>query len=76
MAILTPYNAQIRELERACRRRTSQGVVISNVDTFQVDLAISPLDLPIHLPYISNVDTFQVPPLPPALPPAPTDTNP
>ena len=36
VAILTPYNAQIRELERACRRRASPSLAISNVDTYQV----------------------------------------
>ena len=35
VSILTPYNAQIREIERACRRRTSAALTISNVDTFQ-----------------------------------------
>ena len=35
VSMLTPYNAQIGELERACRRRSSAALAISNVDTFQ-----------------------------------------
>ena len=35
MAILTPYNAQLRELERTCRHRASPTLPISNVDSFQ-----------------------------------------